>query len=134
MTSPSSQPQLVHPPNPIQGRTRPLKILLYSSDGYTESSVPALCLLMAIKGLLLPEAYLELQVEKRRSFFIHQSESARISRRWEVARLSMRMVRGWYRHMYRCEEAFGPGLVLRRRLCLRRALGFLGLYYLALRL
>ena len=74
MTSPSSQPQLVHPPNPIQGRTRPLKILLYSSDGYTESSVPALCLLMAIKGLLLPEAYLELQVEKRRSFFVYQSD------------------------------------------------------------
>ena len=74
MTSPSSQPQLAHPPNPIQGRTRPLKILLYSSDGYTESSVPALCLLMAIKGLLLPEAYLELQVEKRRSFFVYQSD------------------------------------------------------------
>ncbi|KIM40666.1 hypothetical protein M413DRAFT_28455 [Hebeloma cylindrosporum] len=74
MTSPASQPQLVHPPNPIQGRTRPLKILLYSSDGYTESSVPALCLLMAIKGLLLPEAYLELQVEKRRSFFVYQSD------------------------------------------------------------
>lgn len=43
-------------------RPRPLKVLLYSSDGYTESSVPALCLLMAIKGLSLPEAYLELQV------------------------------------------------------------------------
>ena len=74
MTSPSSQSQLVHPLSPIQGRTRPLKILLYSSDGYTESSVPALCLLMAIKGLLLPEAYLELQVEKRRSFFVYQSD------------------------------------------------------------
>ena len=41
---------------------RPLKVLLYSSDGYTESSVPALCLLMAVKGLSLPEAYLEMQV------------------------------------------------------------------------
>ena len=43
-------------------RPRPLKVLLYSSDGYTESSVPALCLLMAVKGLSLPEAYLEMQV------------------------------------------------------------------------
>ncbi|KIJ67125.1 hypothetical protein HYDPIDRAFT_38546 [Hydnomerulius pinastri MD-312] len=55
-------------------RPRPLKILLYSSDGYTESSVPALCLLMAVKGLSLPEAYLEMQVVKRRSFFVYQSE------------------------------------------------------------
>ena len=55
-------------------RTRPLKILLYSSDGYTESSVPALCLLMAIKSLNLPEAYLELQVVKRRSFFVYQAD------------------------------------------------------------
>ncbi|KAF4613664.1 hypothetical protein D9613_007466 [Agrocybe pediades] len=62
------------PPTPIQARTRPLKILMYSSDGYTESSVPALCLLMAIKGLMLPEAYLELQVEKRRSFFVYQPD------------------------------------------------------------
>ena len=46
-------------------RPRPLKVLLYSSDGYTESSVPALCLLMAVKGLSLPEAYLEMQVRLR---------------------------------------------------------------------
>ena len=62
------------PQQPPQTRTRPLKILLYSSDGYTESSVPALCLLMAIKGLNLPEAYLELQVVKRRSFFVYQAD------------------------------------------------------------
>lgn len=53
---------------------RPLKVLLYSSDGYTESSVPALCLLMVVKELSLPEAYLELQVVKRRSFFVYQME------------------------------------------------------------
>ena len=62
------------PPQQQQIRTRPLKILLYSSDGYTESSVPALCLLMAIKSLNLPEAYLELQVAKRRSFFVYQGD------------------------------------------------------------
>lgn len=49
-------------PTPPPYRPRPLKVLLYSSDGYTESSVPALCLLMAVKGLSLPEAYLEMQV------------------------------------------------------------------------
>ncbi|KAG6335681.1 hypothetical protein ID866_3415 [Astraeus odoratus] len=49
------------PTFPPSYRPRPLKVLLYSSDGYTESSVPALCLLMAVKGLCLPEAYLEMQ-------------------------------------------------------------------------
>ena len=65
---------MLKPPQPQPTRTRPLKILLYSSDGYTESSVPALCLLMAIKSLNLPEAYLELQVVKRRSFFVYQAD------------------------------------------------------------
>ncbi|KIK95225.1 hypothetical protein PAXRUDRAFT_827227 [Paxillus rubicundulus Ve08.2h10] len=59
---------------PPSYRPRPLKVLLYSSDGYTESSVPALCLLMALKGLSLPEVYLEMQVAKHRSFFVYQSE------------------------------------------------------------
>ncbi|KAF5389148.1 hypothetical protein D9757_004964 [Collybiopsis confluens] len=54
--------------------TRPLKILLYSADGYTESSVPALILLMATKGLSLPQAYLDLQVGKRRSFFVYSGD------------------------------------------------------------
>ncbi|KAF8808654.1 hypothetical protein BYT27DRAFT_7188620 [Phlegmacium glaucopus] len=67
-------PQYIPKPPQQQSRTRPLKILLYSSDGYTESSVPALCLLMAIRGLNLPEAYLELQVVKRRSFFVYQGD------------------------------------------------------------
>lgn len=57
------------PPNsPL---TRPLKILIYSNDGYTESSGAALSLLMKLKGLKLPEAYLDLQVTKRRSFFVY---------------------------------------------------------------
>ena len=67
-------PQQQQQPQQQQTRTRPLKILLYSSDGYTESSVPALCLLMAIKSLNLPEAYLELQVVKRRSFFVYHAD------------------------------------------------------------
>ncbi|KAF8440487.1 hypothetical protein L210DRAFT_3645628 [Boletus edulis BED1] len=74
-------------------RPRPLKVLLYSSDGYTESSVPALCLLMAVKGLTLPEAYLEMQVTNRRSFFVYQSEVAflkRVEGRLGVANISLR--------------------------------------------
>ncbi|TFK81314.1 hypothetical protein K466DRAFT_502359 [Polyporus arcularius HHB13444] len=66
-TSPTSGP-----PAPL--RTRPAKILIYSADGYTESSVLALCILMALRATSLPEAYLALQVEKRRSFFVYQSD------------------------------------------------------------
>ncbi|KZP17660.1 hypothetical protein FIBSPDRAFT_22975 [Athelia psychrophila] len=55
-------------------RTRALKVLLYSADGYTESSVPALCMLMAARALSLPEAYLELQCVKKRSFFVYQGD------------------------------------------------------------
>ncbi|KAI0090972.1 hypothetical protein BDY19DRAFT_667817 [Irpex rosettiformis] len=61
-------------------RTRPLKILIYSADGYTESSSLALCLLMSFRQLNLPEAYLELQVEKRRSFFVYQNEIGPLKR------------------------------------------------------
>ncbi|KAH8117945.1 hypothetical protein DFH11DRAFT_1687033 [Phellopilus nigrolimitatus] len=58
-----------HPPS-----TRPKRVLIYSSDGYTESSVLALCVLMKERGLDLPGAYLELQVDKGRSFFVYQSD------------------------------------------------------------
>ena len=75
-----------HPPSPYainqprDTRSRPLKILIYSSDGYTESSVLALCLLMAVRGLSLPEAYLELQTVKRRSFFVYQGDLGLLKR------------------------------------------------------
>lgn len=59
---------------PAPLRTRPVKILIYSADGYTESSVLALSILMALRGISLPEAYLELQIEKRRSFFVYQND------------------------------------------------------------
>lgn len=59
---------------PANIRTRPLKVLIYSADGYTESSVLALCLLMSVRRVGLPEAYLELQVGKRRSFFVYQGD------------------------------------------------------------
>ncbi|KAF8591163.1 hypothetical protein K439DRAFT_1562614 [Ramaria rubella] len=53
-------------------RPRRCKVLIYSHDGYTESSVLALSLVMAEKRCSLPEAYLELQVARGRSFFVHQ--------------------------------------------------------------
>jgi dual specificity MAP kinase phosphatase len=49
-------------PSQLRGSGRPAKILIWSSDGYTESSVLALSLLMAMRSMTLPEAYLELQV------------------------------------------------------------------------
>lgn len=55
-------------------RTRPTKILVYSADGYTESSVLALSLLMYLREMALPEAYLTLQLEKRRSFFVYPAD------------------------------------------------------------
>ncbi|KAK2459873.1 hypothetical protein APHAL10511_008073 [Amanita phalloides] len=61
-------------------RSRPLKVLIYSADGYTESSVLALCLLLAVRGLSLPEVYLELQTLKRRSFFVYQSDLGLLKR------------------------------------------------------
>ncbi|KAL4246440.1 hypothetical protein ABKN59_009635 [Abortiporus biennis] len=71
-----SQGHIRHTPTPPPAplRTRPLKVLIYSADGYTESSSLALCILMALKELNLPEAYLELQVEKKRSFFVYPQE------------------------------------------------------------
>ncbi|EMD31492.1 hypothetical protein CERSUDRAFT_162933 [Gelatoporia subvermispora B] len=55
-------------------RTRPAKVLVHSADGYTESSVLGLALLMAHRALPLPAAYLALQLEKRRSFFVYQAD------------------------------------------------------------
>ena len=75
LQTPSSPPSPPPSPSPTSPpRTRPLKILIHSRDGYTESSILALSLLMALRGLTLPEAYLELQVEKARSFFVHQAD------------------------------------------------------------
>ncbi len=96
-TSPTPPPrtELIRPV--VEGLlppSRPLKVLIYSADGYTESSVLALCLLMALKGLTLPEAYLELQCEvggiegdgrggPGRSFFVYAGDLG-VLRRWEI--------------------------------------------------
>ncbi|CAK5273377.1 unnamed protein product [Mycena citricolor] len=75
MTSPEpSLPSSSSPLSMSPQKTRPLKILVYSADGYTESSPLALTLLMSARRISLPEAYLELQVEKGRSFFVYPAE------------------------------------------------------------
>ena len=53
---------------------RPMRILVHSADGYTDSSVLALCLLMFARRCSLPEAYLELQVARQRSFFVYPQD------------------------------------------------------------
>lgn len=53
---------------------RPAKVLVHSGDGYTESSVLALCYLMLERRISLPEAYLELQCTRQRSFFVYPSD------------------------------------------------------------
>lgn len=57
-------------PQPPTALSRPLRILLHSMDGYTETSVLALSYIMHARRCNLPEAYLELQLEKNRSFFV----------------------------------------------------------------
>lgn len=61
---------LIHPSH----SNRRCKVLIYSQDGYTETSVLALTLLMAEKRCSLSDAYLELQLKRNRSFFVHSSD------------------------------------------------------------
>ena len=49
----------------------PRRILLHCGDGYTETSMIALTYLMYARALTLPEAYLYLQNEAERSFFVY---------------------------------------------------------------
>ena len=87
---------------PLVDRTRPVKILIFSADGYTESSVLALMLLMAWRKLSLPEAYLCLQNEKRRSFFVYTADVPMLKR--IELRIEREHERGW--------RPMGPGIVL----------------------
>ncbi|EPQ31721.1 uncharacterized protein PFL1_01054 [Pseudozyma flocculosa PF-1] len=50
---------------------RSRRVLLHCGDGYTETSVVALSYLMFSRGLSLPEAYLDLQLRSKRSFFVY---------------------------------------------------------------
>lgn len=52
----------------------PIKVLLHCHDGYTETSLFALSYVMYDRGCTLPEAYLYLQNEKNRSFFVYPAD------------------------------------------------------------
>jgi len=54
--------------------SRPLRVLIHSSDGYTESSLLALSYIMHTKACTLPESYLELQNQRERSFFVYPAD------------------------------------------------------------
>ncbi|KAG8964004.1 tyrosine/serine/threonine protein phosphatase pps1 [Tulasnella sp. 408] len=54
--------------------SRPLRILMHAGDGYTETSVLALSYIMLTGNKTLPEAYLELQVNRSRSFFVYGAD------------------------------------------------------------
>ena len=70
LSSSSLSSSSYYQPQPPVLYSRPLKILLHSIDGYTETSVLGLSYIMRNKRYSLPEAYLELQIERSRSFFV----------------------------------------------------------------
>lgn len=49
-------------------------VLVHCQDGYTESSIIVLSYIMATLGVSLPEAYLYLQLEAKRSFFLYPTD------------------------------------------------------------
>lgn len=50
------------------------KVLIHCHDGYTETSMFALCYVMYDRACTLPEAYLYLQNVKNRSFFVYPAD------------------------------------------------------------
>jgi dual specificity MAP kinase phosphatase len=54
------------------GKTR--RILIHCQDGYTESSIIVLAYLMSSLSISLPEAFLHLQNQANRSFFLYPSD------------------------------------------------------------
>ena len=56
--------------------TSPRRILIHCADGYTDSSLLALAYVMYDRVCSLPDAYLYLQNEKKRSFFVYPADVA----------------------------------------------------------
>jgi dual specificity MAP kinase phosphatase len=63
--------------------SRPLKVLLHSPEGYTDTSVLALAYTMYTLPATLPQAYLHLQNDRNRSFFVHETD-LRVLKRLEA--------------------------------------------------
>ncbi|GAA6002294.1 tyrosine/serine/threonine protein phosphatase PPS1 [Rhodotorula paludigena] len=62
-------------PNPLShGERLPRRVLLHCGDGYTETSLLALAYVMVSRRLSAPEAYLFLQLDAERSFFVYPTD------------------------------------------------------------
>nr|XP_018264408.1 uncharacterized protein I303_02574 [Kwoniella dejecticola CBS 10117]OBR86566.1 hypothetical protein I303_02574 [Kwoniella dejecticola CBS 10117] len=53
---------------------RPRRVLVHCQDGYTESSILVLSYIMSSLSCSLPEAFLHLQINSKRSFFLYPSD------------------------------------------------------------
>lgn len=58
------------------GKILPRRILIHCVDGYTDSSLLALAYIMYDRVVSLPQAYLYLQNDRQRSFFVYPSDVA----------------------------------------------------------
>lgn len=61
----------------VEGRdksARKRRILVHCQDGYTESSIIVLAYIMSSLSISLPEAFLHLQLQAKRSFFLYPSD------------------------------------------------------------
>jgi dual specificity MAP kinase phosphatase len=65
---------------PAQASHSPRRVLLHCGDGYTETSILALAYLMYSRDLSLPDAYLDLQLRCKRSFFVYARDMAFLKR------------------------------------------------------
>ncbi|WFD22819.1 hypothetical protein MEQU1_001496 [Malassezia equina] len=59
---------------PLEAEREARRIILYCHDGYSESSVLALSYLMYTMGLTLDQAYMHVQLDLHRSFFVSSSD------------------------------------------------------------
>ncbi|GAA6002091.1 hypothetical protein JCM10207_003068 [Rhodosporidiobolus poonsookiae] len=62
------------PPPLTRGHHLPRRVLLHCADGYTETSLLALTYVMVTRRCPAPEAYLVLQLECQRSFFVYPTD------------------------------------------------------------
>lgn len=61
----------------VEGRdkaARKRRVLVHCQDGYTESSIIVLAYIMSSLSCSLPEAFLHLQLQAKRSFFLYPSD------------------------------------------------------------
>jgi dual specificity MAP kinase phosphatase len=73
----------------IEGKEK-RKVLVHCQDGYTESSIIVLAYIMASMSISLPEAFLHLQQNANRSFFLYPSDKPLLRRIDDVLFLERR--------------------------------------------